>query len=202
MQKLSVPATSKGKFDEGIPIYVTGGWKQGLTGGYDEIFGKFREAGFGAYRWDKPEHNAHGDSDQFASIQDAFENILAFVMLSENPTAGGGSSQLMLGAALMDGIPTIFVDPNAGRHFKLGRSCRDHQMIANLVGHTSQANGRMKIVKSIDAAIAALPQLIKEVLEQAEDEIAAEQWKNEEVKMAKKAAAEKAAAEKATTASE
>lgn len=107
MSKLSVPASSEGKFDKGIPIYVTGDWKRGLTGGYDEIFGKFQEAGFGAYRWDKPEHNAHGDSDQFASIKSAFGKIQAFVMLSENPV-GGGASQLMLGAALMGGMPVVF----------------------------------------------------------------------------------------------
>lgn len=176
MSKLSVPASSEGKFDEGIPIYVTGGWKQGLTGGYEEIFGKFRKAGFGAYRWDKPEHNAHGDCDQFASIKDAFGRIQAFVMLSENPTAGGGASQLMLGAALMRGIPTIFVDPNAGRHFRQGRSSRDHQMIANLVGYASKADGDMKIVKSIDAAIAALRRQIEDVQVRREDKIAADKW--------------------------
>ena len=180
MSKPSVPASSEGKFDEGIPIYVTGGWKQGLTGGYDESFGKFREAGYGAYRWDKPEHNAHGDSDQLASIRSAFDRIQAFVMLSENPTAGGGASQLMLGTALMGGMPTIFVDPNAGRHFRQGRSSRDHQMIANLVGHASKANGQLKIVKSIDAAIAALPQLIANAQAQIEDEIAADKWQEEQ----------------------
>ena len=188
MSKLSVPATSEGKFDEGIPIYITGGWKQGLTGGYDEIFGKFREAGFGAYRWDKPEHNAHGDSDQLASIRSAFDTIQAFVMLSENPTAGGGASQLMLGAALMGGMPTIFVDPNAGRHFREGRSSRDHQMIANLVGYANKANGQLKIVRSIDAAIAALPQLIADVEAQIEDEIAANKWKEEQERAAAAAA--------------
>lgn len=180
MSKLSVPASSEGKFDKGIPIYVTGGWKQGLTGGYEEIFGKFREAGYGAYRWDKPEHNAHGDIDQFASIKDAFGRTQAFVMLSENPTAGGGASQLMLGAALMGGVPTIFVDPNAGRHFRPGRSSRDHQMISNLMGNASRADGRMKIVKSVDEAIAALPQLIADVAVQREDAIAASMWQEEQ----------------------
>lgn len=180
MSKLTVPATCEGKFDEGIPIYVTGGWKQGLTGGYTEIFSKFQEAGYGAYRWDKPEHNAHGDSDQLASIRDAFNRIQAFVMLSENPTAGGGASQLMLGAALMGGLPVVFVDPNAGRHFKPGRSSRDHQMIANLVGYASRAEGRMKIVKTIDAAIATLPQLIADVQAQNEDEDAASKWQEEQ----------------------
>ena len=184
MSTLSVPASSEGKFDEGIPIYVTGGWKQGLTGGYEEIFGKFRGAGYGAYRWDRPEHNAHGDSDQLASIRDAFGKIQAFVMLSENPTAGGGASQLMLGAALMSGIPVIFVDPNAGRHFRPGRSSRDHQMIANLVGYASRAEGRMKIVNTIDAAIAALPQLIKEAAVQREDEYAARVWEQEQTRTA------------------
>lgn len=162
MSKLSVPASSEGKFDEGIPIYITGGWKQGVTGGYDEIFANFREAGFGAYRWDKPKHNAHGDSDQFASIKDAFTKIQAFVMLSENPTAGGGASQLMLGYALMSELPVIFVDPNAGKHARSGRSSRDHQMIANLVGYGCKAEGQMHIVKTIDAAIAATKMAIEE----------------------------------------
>jgi len=174
MSKLSVPASSEGKFDEGIPIYITGGWKQGLTGGYDEIFAKFKEAGFGAYRWDKPEHNAHGDSDQFASIKDAFTKINAFVMLSENPTAGGGASQLMLGFALMLELPVIFVDPNAGKHIRPGRSSRDHQMIANLVGYACKAEGQMRIVKTIDAAIAATKLAIAEQNEEMAEAAAGE----------------------------
>lgn len=153
---LTTPASCEGKHDPGIPGYVTGAWKTGLVGGYDEIFTRFREAGVGCYRWDKSTHNSHGDQDQLASIREFLGKCQVFVMLSEKPTAGGGASQLMLGYALISGMPVIFVDPNAGTHVKPGRANRDHPMIANLVGSATQLDKQLTIVKTIDEAIAAL----------------------------------------------
>jgi hypothetical protein len=137
-------------------VYVTGGWKTGLIGGYEEIFTKFREANLGCYRWDKSSHNAHGDQDQLASIKEYLTKCQAFIMLAENPKAGGGASQLMLGYALLSGIPVVFVDPNAGKHVKPGRSNRDHPMLSNLIGSAMQLNKLLIIVSSVEEAIASV----------------------------------------------
>lgn len=180
METFTEPASCKGKHDPGIPIYVTGGWKTGLTGGYSEIFERLQAAGFGAYRWDKPEHNAHGDRDQYASILEYLSKIKAFVMLSENPTAGGGASQLMLGYALLRGVPVIFVDPNAGQHVRPGRTNADHPMLANLIGSATQLSKQLTIVKTLEEALDVLTD---------QREKSKELWRREKERIEKQAAA-------------
>ena len=148
----------EGKYDEGVPIYVTGKWAQGVMGNFDELFNNFRKAGFGCYRWDKPAHVLHGALGQYISVTSFFrEKCKAFVfMVDEGDVYEYGTSRLLLGDVFALGIPVYFVDPRNGKHVRDNNECRDHKILANYVAAAAKLTNKLHLFDTMDDAMEAM----------------------------------------------
>ena len=148
-QGLTQPTSFEGKVDpgEGLAVYYTAKWSDGVQGKMDDRFKALRDAGYRCYRWDQPNHYVHGAPEQVESIKSFYESgeCAAFIFeYSSNDYPHGATTLLMGYIALATDIPILFIGSEDCRLFK------------NLVGAKLKEDNRVQFHATFECALEAL----------------------------------------------
>lgn len=151
-----------------MKVYVTGAWREGLGGSFDDLFAQLQRDGYEPYEWMSADHRALSDHEQSSRIFDHIAASRAFVFVIGKPDHHYAGSHSQLGFALGLKIPVIVVDETDGAHVPkeeggFGGRGGHHVTIGNVHGLGAIQSGQLRIVRSVPDLFPALRALAPRV---------------------------------------